>query len=164
MQCSFFLILQQMRGITYTYDFDLPKPYLMEEQCSTIILSRMRFILQSRWTEVVWVRLASQNFCILYFVVIRRQAFFQNSLKSSFKRSPFNEMNLQVGITCILFQTWGDAAVQVFYSAGLGWGGVSTLASYNNFHNNCKRYGVEPKTNITITLLKILRKQIFPDK
>jgi len=34
---------------------------------------------------------------------------------------------------------WGEAAVQVFYSAGLGWGGISTLASYNNFNNNIAR-------------------------
>ncbi|KAL5014071.1 hypothetical protein ScPMuIL_008341 [Solemya velum] len=34
---------------------------------------------------------------------------------------------------------WSDAAVQVFYSAGIGWGGIATLASYNNFHNNCYR-------------------------
>lgn len=34
---------------------------------------------------------------------------------------------------------WGDAAVQVFYSAGMGWGGISTLASYNNFHSDIER-------------------------
>ncbi|KAL4221042.1 hypothetical protein ACF0H5_019304 [Mactra antiquata] len=37
------------------------------------------------------------------------------------------------------FSVWGDAAVQMFYSAGMGWGGISTLASYNDFHNNLKR-------------------------
>ncbi|XP_050413684.1 sodium- and chloride-dependent glycine transporter 1 isoform X1 [Patella vulgata] len=36
-------------------------------------------------------------------------------------------------------KVWQDAAVQVFYSAGIGWGGISTLASYNKFNNNCYR-------------------------
>ena len=36
-------------------------------------------------------------------------------------------------------QVWSDAAIQMFYSAGMGWGGISTLASYNNFHNNLER-------------------------
>ncbi|XP_042354401.1 sodium- and chloride-dependent neutral and basic amino acid transporter B(0+) [Plectropomus leopardus] len=33
-------------------------------------------------------------------------------------------------------QAWNDAATQTFYSLSIGWGGVMTLASYNNFHNN----------------------------
>ncbi|KAM8867796.1 sodium- and chloride-dependent neutral and basic amino acid transporter B(0+)-like [Synchiropus picturatus] len=33
-------------------------------------------------------------------------------------------------------QVWKDAAGQTFYSLAIGWGGVMTLASYNNFHNN----------------------------
>nr|XP_029134833.1 sodium- and chloride-dependent neutral and basic amino acid transporter B(0+)-like isoform X2 [Labrus bergylta] len=33
-------------------------------------------------------------------------------------------------------QVWKDAATQTFYSLSIGWGGVMTLASYNNFHNN----------------------------
>ncbi|XP_052760756.1 sodium- and chloride-dependent glycine transporter 2-like isoform X2 [Mya arenaria] len=37
------------------------------------------------------------------------------------------------------FSVWRDAAVQMFYSAGMGWGGISTLASYNRFHNNIER-------------------------
>ncbi|XP_069131670.1 sodium- and chloride-dependent glycine transporter 2-like [Argopecten irradians] len=37
---------------------------------------------------------------------------------------------------------WGDAAVQMFYSAGIGWGGMATLASYNHFNNNCYRDGM----------------------
>uniref|UniRef100_A0A671UEZ7 Transporter n=1 Tax=Sparus aurata TaxID=8175 RepID=A0A671UEZ7_SPAAU len=36
-------------------------------------------------------------------------------------------------------QVWKDAATQTFYSLSIGWGGVMTLASYNNFHNNMFR-------------------------
>ncbi|KAL3309557.1 solute carrier 6 (neurotransmitter transporter, L-proline), member 7 [Cichlidogyrus casuarinus] len=34
---------------------------------------------------------------------------------------------------------WGLAAVQTFYSIGPGWGGLITMASYNNLHHNCYR-------------------------
>ncbi|XP_069571836.1 sodium- and chloride-dependent neutral and basic amino acid transporter B(0+) [Brachyistius frenatus] len=33
-------------------------------------------------------------------------------------------------------QVWKDAATQTFYSLSIGWGGLMTLASYNNFNNN----------------------------
>ncbi|KAF7660662.1 hypothetical protein LDENG_00276980 [Lucifuga dentata] len=33
-------------------------------------------------------------------------------------------------------EVWKDAAIQTFYSLSIGFGGVTTLASYNNFHNN----------------------------
>ncbi|KAM7422304.1 hypothetical protein PAMA_010393 [Pampus argenteus] len=33
-------------------------------------------------------------------------------------------------------QVWKDAATQTFYSLSIAWGGVVTLASYSNFHNN----------------------------
>ena len=36
-------------------------------------------------------------------------------------------------------KVWGDAAVQVFYSMSICWGGLITLASYNKFNNNCFR-------------------------
>ena len=36
-------------------------------------------------------------------------------------------------------QVWGDAAMQVFYSMSISWGGLITLASYNKFSNNCLR-------------------------
>jgi len=37
------------------------------------------------------------------------------------------------------FQVWIEAALQVFYSLGPGWGGIITMASYNKFNNNCLR-------------------------
>uniref|UniRef100_A0AAQ5XE70 Transporter n=1 Tax=Amphiprion ocellaris TaxID=80972 RepID=A0AAQ5XE70_AMPOC len=33
-------------------------------------------------------------------------------------------------------QVWKDAATQTFFSLSIAWGGVPTLASYSNFHNN----------------------------
>uniref|UniRef100_A0A8D9ATG9 Transporter n=1 Tax=Cacopsylla melanoneura TaxID=428564 RepID=A0A8D9ATG9_9HEMI len=36
-------------------------------------------------------------------------------------------------------QVWKDAAVQIFYSVGAGFGVHLSYASYNNFHNNCYR-------------------------
>lgn len=33
---------------------------------------------------------------------------------------------------------WADAAVQIFFSLGPGWGGIINMASYNEFSNNIK--------------------------
>ena len=36
-------------------------------------------------------------------------------------------------------RVWRDAAIQIFYSLGIGGAGLTTLSSYNKFHNNCQR-------------------------
>lgn len=46
------------------------------------------------------------------------------------------------GCSAVVFfplQVWGDAALQIFYSVGMAWGGVITMASYNRFNNNAYR-------------------------
>ncbi|XP_021703364.1 sodium- and chloride-dependent glycine transporter 1 [Aedes aegypti] len=35
-------------------------------------------------------------------------------------------------------KVWADAAIQIFFSLGPGWGGIVNMASYNQFKNNTK--------------------------
>nr|XP_011443803.2 sodium- and chloride-dependent glycine transporter 2 [Crassostrea gigas]XP_019927579.2 sodium- and chloride-dependent glycine transporter 2 [Crassostrea gigas]XP_034320566.1 sodium- and chloride-dependent glycine transporter 2 [Crassostrea gigas]XP_034320572.1 sodium- and chloride-dependent glycine transporter 2 [Crassostrea gigas] len=36
-------------------------------------------------------------------------------------------------------KVWAEAAIQIFYSSGIVWGALITMASYNKFHNKCLR-------------------------
>ena len=42
-------------------------------------------------------------------------------------------------------QVWIEAALQIFYSLGVGFGGLLTFASYNTFHQNIYRSGLPPR-------------------
>lgn len=35
-------------------------------------------------------------------------------------------------------KVWADAAMQMFFGIGPGWGGIVNMASFNNFRNNAK--------------------------
>ncbi|XP_055375598.1 sodium- and chloride-dependent glycine transporter 1-like [Condylostylus longicornis] len=39
-------------------------------------------------------------------------------------------------------KVWADAALQIFYSLGPGWGGIVNTASYNKFRNNAQIDGI----------------------
>jgi len=48
-------------------------------------------------------------------------------------------------------KVWGDAAIQVFFSLSMCWGGMITLASYNPFNNNCLRDSIVVATGDMLT-------------
>ena len=51
----------------------------------------------------------------------------------------FDPYILVVNQCDVSLQVWGDAALQIFYSVGMAWGGIITMASYNDFKHNVYR-------------------------
>ena len=48
-------------------------------------------------------------------------------------------------------QVWIDAAIQIFYSTGAGFGVHLAYASYNKFHNNCYKDAIITSTINCVT-------------
>uniref|UniRef100_A0A8B9VMF4 Transporter n=1 Tax=Anas zonorhyncha TaxID=75864 RepID=A0A8B9VMF4_9AVES len=53
----------------------------------------------------------------------------------------------------LLSTVWVDAAAQIFFSLGPGFGVLLALASYNHFHNNCYRISVHFTTSLGVGFL-----------
>ncbi|XP_064112522.1 sodium- and chloride-dependent glycine transporter 2-like [Macrobrachium nipponense] len=61
------------------------------------------------------------------------------TLEGSYKGIEFYILKFDV-TRLMEVEVWGDAAVQIFYSAGICFGSLITLSSYNKFNNNCMRH------------------------
>jgi SNF family Na+-dependent transporter len=51
----------------------------------------------------------------------------------------FSLRDFRILCKCASFQVWAAALTQIFYSLGVAFGSLGTMASYNKFHNNVYR-------------------------
>nr|CAD7579259.1 unnamed protein product [Timema californicum] len=88
--------------------------------------------------KVVWVT-ATLPYVVLTILLVRGLMLPGALTGISYYLKP--ELSRLSDTQCVnmLLKVWVDAAVQIFYSVGAGFGVHLSYASYNTFHNNCFR-------------------------